>query len=106
MFSLILLVAVTPAITSCDYFGHNCSSYFTLSFLKISPTIDGISTFKADSELACAFRCCSEGTCTDVVFSKVARRCSLYNAKATVLAEFQTESQEARTGYIRMKKVR
>ena len=106
MFSLILLVAVTPAITSCDYFAHNCSSYFTLSSLKISPTVEGIGTFKADSELACAFRCSLHMACTDAVFSKVARRCSLYNTKATVLTEFQTEFQEARTGYIRIKKVR
>ena len=102
---IILLVAVTPAITSFDYFGHNCSSYFTLSFLKIPPTVGGIGTFKADSELACASRCCHYAACTDAVLFKAARSCSLYNAKETILTEFQTESQEARTGYTRIKKV-
>jgi len=105
MLSLILLVAVTPAITSFDYFGHNCSSYFILSFLKTPPTVEGIGTFKANSELACASRCCHHRACTDAVLCKAARMCSLYNAKETILTEFQTESQEARTRYIRIKKV-
>ena len=105
MFSLLLLVAVTPAITSCYYFRHNCSSYFTLSYLKISPTFEGIGSFKADNELACASLCCRHRACTNAVLWKAAKKCSLYNAKETFLREFQTESQEARTGYIRIKKV-
>ena len=105
MLSLILLVAVTPAMTSFNYLGHNCSSYFTLSFLKFPPTLDVIGSFKADSELSCASRCCLNGACTDAVLCKAARRCSLYNANETILTEFQTESQEAKTGYIWIKKV-
>lgn len=106
MLSVILFVAVTPAITSFDYFGQNCSSYFALSFLKIPPTVEaGIGTFKADTEVACASRCCHHSVCTDAVLCKAARRYSLYNAKETILTEFQTESQEATTGYIRIKKV-
>ena len=106
MLSLILLVAVTNAITAFDYFGHNCSSYFALSFLKIPPTVEkSFGVFKADSEVVCASRCCHHRACTDAVLCKAARRCSLYNAKETILTEFQTESQEAITGYIRIKKV-
>ena len=107
MLSLILLVAVTSAITPFDYFGHNCSSYFALSFLNIPPSVEeGIGTFKADSEVACASQCCHHRACTDAVLCKAARRCSLYNAKETILTEFQMESQEATTGYIRIKKVK
>ena len=106
MLSLILLVAVTNAITPFDYFGHNCSSYFALSFLKIPPTVEeSFGVFKADSEVVCASRCCHHRACTDAVLCKAARRCSLYNAKETIFTEFQTESQEARTAYIRIKKV-
>lgn len=105
MFSLILLVAVTPVISSCYGFRHNCSSYFTLSYLKISPTVEGIDSFNADNELACASLCCRHRACTNAVLWKAAKRCSLYNGEETVLRELQTESQEARTGYIRIKKV-
>ena len=106
MLSLILLVAVTNAITPFDYFEHNCSSYFALSFLKIPPTVEeSFGVFKADSEVVCASRCCHHRACTDAVLCKAAGRCSLYNAKETILTEFQTESQEAITGYIRIKKV-
>lgn len=65
----------------------------------------GIGTYKADSELACARRCCSQKECSEAVFSEVTWRCSLYNANEMVLAEFQADSQEANTGYVRIKKV-
>lgn len=107
MFSLIFHVAIIPAITiSCVHLGHNCSSYFTLSFLKIPPSVAGIGTVKADTELACAFRCCARRECTEAVFFKVARRCFLYDAKEKVLAKFQVGCQETKTGYVRIKKVR
>lgn len=101
MFSLIL-VAIIPAITtSCIHLGHNCS-YFTLSFLNIPPSVKSIGKFKADSQLECALRCCSQKKCTEAVFFKVARRCSLFGAKEEVSAELQADSQ---TGYVQMKKV-
>lgn len=105
-FSLILLIAIIPALASCVQLGHNCSSYFTLSFLKIPPSVEDIGAFKADSELACAFRCCAQRECTEAVFFKGSRTCSLYNAKEAVLTESQADSEETRTGYIRIKKVR
>ncbi|KAL9980374.1 hypothetical protein ACROYT_G008951 [Oculina patagonica] len=76
-----------------------------MSFLETPPSVAGIGAFKAESELACARRCCSQKECTEAVFFNVARRCSLYNAKEKVLEKFKEDSEGAKPEYVRIKKV-
>ena len=64
--------------------------------------MNSIAKFKADSQLECALRCCSQKECTEAVFFKVARRCTLFGAKEEISAELQADSQ---TEYVQMKKV-
>ena len=106
MFSRLLLIAVIPVITSYVHLGHNCSAFFRLSFVEDLPKVARFGSFKADSELACASRCCAQKECTEAVFSEVARTCVLYCAKESEFAKFQADSHGKRTGYIRLKKVR
>lgn len=92
---------------SCVHSHKLYSSYFTFSHQKQeSKDCDKIAEFKAETELTCALRCSTKGTCDEVTYNRDSERCFLYQNKEKRSTEPYAGDDNARLKIVTMKKVR
>lgn len=96
------------ACVSCVHLRKLCSSYFAISYLKQARhgDSDKIAEFNADSQLTCALRCSTKGSCDEATFYKDSKKCSLYQKKDQGSTEPYVGDDNTRSRIVTMRKVR
>lgn len=101
------ICGILLSLAGCCHLRQLCSSYFTFSFSKqSSKDSNAIAEFKADSELTCALRCNTKGSCDEAAFHRESKKCFLYQKKDQVSIEPYVGDDNTRSRVVTMRKVR